>query len=67
MQFVYPVKYIFFTTGYTTGYGLLDAFVACCAVWPVGSLVSVPAFEVNGQEPRVRVPRVSCALILFKI
>jgi len=28
VRFVYPVKYIFFTTGYTTGYGKLVAFVA---------------------------------------
>jgi len=29
VRFVYPVKCIFFATGYATGYGLLVAFVAC--------------------------------------
>jgi len=37
VRFVYPVKYIFFTNGYTTGYGLLVAFVACWVVWHRGS------------------------------
>jgi len=32
LRFVYPVKDIFLTTGYTNGYGLLVAFVARFAV-----------------------------------
>ena len=32
VQFVYPMKYRFFTTGYTVRYGLLVAFVGCWAV-----------------------------------
>jgi len=43
MRFVHRVKCIFFTTGYTTGYGLLVASVARFAIRLGGLVVKVPA------------------------
>ena len=49
---VYPVKYIFFTTSYTTGYGLLVAFVACWLFGIVAHGVTAPACaRVAGSHP----------------
>jgi len=55
------VKYIFFTTGYTTGYGLLVAFVLRFAV-RVGDFVRYRRFA----RWWVRIPRMLfCFLVTF--